>query len=398
MVGLAASLPEADPLRTIGEARPPRRLTTTTGWREVGATAVAAAGAQNVPVEIWLHHTLPPWREATKVHFHLDLGPQARRDAPEEMRRAAAESRLQELPTDAIWIWSDGSADGGVANGGGGALLLPPNEEAREIRVPAGRLCSSTRAELTALHAALEAIPEIPQYEGQTVIICLDSKAALLLLSGGAASQKSPLAARVWTLLLQLEASGCTLHLQWVPSHCGLAENDRADALAKEASALPQMATPVDVRTVTRAVTRQVRKTWQAGWPEGWYRAVMGARVPPPIRVASREEAIDVHQLRAGHWGRSEQYLHRIGRRPTDECQQCNDTDCPAGLCLICREAADTPAHILLHCPSLCGRRLRALGNIFATEQDMTNDDVVATLAAGYTALKSRLATSPPRR
>ena len=59
MVGLAASLPEGDPLRQVGEAAAPRRLKTTTGWREVGAAALTAADAQGVPVEARLHHTLP---------------------------------------------------------------------------------------------------------------------------------------------------------------------------------------------------------------------------------------------------------------------------------------------------------------------------------------------------
>ena len=107
---------------------------------------------------------------------------------------------------------------------------------------------------------------------------------------------------------------------------------------------------------------------------------------------------MDVHQLRAGHWGRPEQYLHRIGRRPTEDCQQCGSIACPAARCLVYRETADTPAHILLECPCLLGPRLRATGNIIATESDLRRHDVVAALAADYTARKSRGAPSPPRR
>ncbi|KAF0313786.1 RNA-directed DNA polymerase from mobile element jockey [Amphibalanus amphitrite] len=111
-----------------------------------------------------------------------------------------------------------------------------------------------------------------------------------------------------------------------------------------------------------------------------------------------REEAVDIHQLRSGHWARSEQYLHRIGRRPTPECAQCDDKECPAGRCLVCSEAADTPAHVLLECPCLYGPRLRALGNIIGAAHDVRRDDVVAALAAGYMAHKSRSATLPLRR
>ncbi|KAF0305651.1 Ribonuclease H [Amphibalanus amphitrite] len=398
MVGLAASLPEGDPLRTVGEAVVPRRLRTTEGWREVGLAALSAAGAKDIPVETRLHHSLPPWTDSTAVQFHLDLGPRASRAISAETRRAAAEERIRELPPEAVWVWSDGSAEGGVENGGGGALLRPPNGDDLEVRVPAGRFCSSTRAELTALLAALEAAAELPGCRGVPVVACLDSKAALLLLAGGAAAQASTLGARLWAQLRRMTADGSTVTLQWVPAHCGLAGNERADALAKEAAALPQQSTPVDVRTLTRAVARHSKRKWQADWPAGWYRTVMGDRAPAPVRTATREEAVDIHQLRSGHWARSEQYLHRIGRRPTPECAQCDDKECPAGRCLVCSEAADTPAHVLLECPCLYGPRLRALGNIIGAAHDVRRDDVVAALAAGYMAHKSRSATLPLRR
>ena len=69
----------------------------------------------------------------------------------------------------------------------------------------------------------------------------------------------------------------------------------------------------------------------------------------------------------------------------------------PCGRCLVCGEAADTPAHVLLRCPCLYGPRLRMLDNIIATEGDLRSDDVVAALAAGYTAYKSALQLLPHR-
>ena len=398
MVSLAASLPGSDPLRAVGEASPTQRLKTASGWRQVGRSALEMVGARDTPVEPRLHHTLPPRADSSAVCFHLDLGPQASRAATDRSRRTTAEARLRELPGEAIWIWSDGSAEAGVSSGGGGALVTTPDGEERQIRVPAGQLCSSTRAELVALLAAVEAVLELPQRGGLPEVACLDSRAALLLLAGGAAAQSTPLGARLWDRLRQLEALAPVVHLQWVPAHCGLPGNERADRLAKEAAELPQHSAEVDARTLTRAVARAARKRWQEGWPRGWYRSIMGDHAPGPVCAATREEAVEVHQLRAGHWGRSEQYLHRIGRRPTNQCQQYSDAGCPAGLCLVCKEATDTPEHVLLHCPCLLGPRLRALGNINATERDMRRDDVVAALAAGYTAHKSRSASSPPRR
>ena len=63
-----------------------------------------------------------------------------------------------------------------------------------------------------------------------------------------------------------------------------------------------------------------------------------------------RDSAVMVHQLRAGHWERSSQYIHRIDRLPSLGCPQCPDMRCPAALCAVCREEADVPEHVLLRC------------------------------------------------
>ena len=90
----------------------------------------------------------------------------------------------------------------------------------------------------------------------------------------------------------------------------------------------------------------------------------------------------------------SAQYLHRIGRRPTAACPGCADTGCPAARCLVCEEEADTPQHVLLRCPCLCGARLLAMGDIYGRPTDLRRDDVVAALAAGFRSFQSRTTTS----
>ena len=76
----------------------------------------------------------------------MDVDADFQRAAHGEVRRAAAERYLATLLAQAIWIWSDGSAEGGVTAGGGGALITLPSGEEREIRTLAGAVCSSTRA------------------------------------------------------------------------------------------------------------------------------------------------------------------------------------------------------------------------------------------------------------
>ena len=104
----------------------------------------------------------------------------------------------------------------------------------------------------------------------------------------------------------------------------------------------PQDSIPIDVGTIRKAVAREATGTWQRGWPDGQFKSVMQDRLSRPAGVKDWAIAVDIHQLRAGHWSGSEQYLHRIGRRPTPDCRQCSDVRCSAALCR-CADGRRTP-------------------------------------------------------
>ena len=120
----------------------------------------------------------------------------------------------------------------------------------------------------------------------------------------------------------------------------------------------------MDVRSLTKAVGRAGSKAWRDSWPVSLFRRIIRDRFPKPVLSSEREDTINVHQLCAGHWGLGRTSLHRIGRHPTRNCQQCGDLRCPAALCEVCRGEADTPTHVLLRCPCLAGTRLRLFGTI----------------------------------
>ncbi|KAF0314338.1 Ribonuclease HI [Amphibalanus amphitrite] len=351
------------------------------------------AGAEGVTVEPRLEVPLLPWTTCRPIAFNLDVGPGGRRASSNETRREAARQHLAALPAQATWIWSDGSADAGVRRGGGGAVIFTASGETLEVEVAAGGLCSSTRAELFALRAALERVRDEPS--PAPLVACSDSRAALSLLSAGAAAQTTTIGAAIWRTLLDI-AERRQVTLQWVPAHCGLAENERADALAKQAATLPQGAVPSDARSLTRAVHRTATRQWRENWPDSFFKTIFGSTLPLPIPGEDREAAISVHQLRAGHWGRSLQYLHRIGRHPSVACLQCPDKRCPAALCAVCREEADVPEHVLLRCPALAGARLRLTGSIYVDPSRLRDADLVAALEAGYLRHREPLGYGPP--
>ena len=208
-----------------------------------------------------------------------------------DKKRKAAEERLAVLPAEATWVWSDGSATGGVMDGGGGAMITFSSGDTREVRMAAGSLCSSSRAELFALRAALEELSSGEDYAAShPIVVCTDSSAALALLQNGPEdAQRTPVAADIfWNLLRPLADRGQPIFMHWVPAHRGLSGNERKDALAREASALPQLETPVDVCTIQRAVARSAASSWQQSWPDGWFRAIWRDRRPAPVEETDR--------------------------------------------------------------------------------------------------------------
>ncbi|KAF0291219.1 RNA-directed DNA polymerase from mobile element jockey [Amphibalanus amphitrite] len=359
----ALALPEDDPLRRVAEADPPTRLRSTTGWRQLGRSALIEAGAEGVTVEPRLEVPLLPWTTCRPIAFNLDVGPGGRRASSNETRREAARQHLAALPAQATWIWSDGSADAGVRRGGGGAVIFTASGETLEVEVAAGGLCSSTRAELFALRAALERVRDEPS--PAPLVACSDSRAALSLLSAGAAAQTTTIGAAIWRTLLDI-AERRQVTLQWVPAHCGLAENERADALAKQAATLPQGAVPSDARSLTRAVHRTATRQWRENWPDSFFKTIFGSTLPLPIPGEDREAAIS-----------------DLG------------APCPAALCAVCREEVDVPEHVLLRCPALAGARLRLTGSIYVDPSRLRDADLVAALEAGYLRHREPLGYGP---
>ena len=82
--------------------------------------------------------------------------------------------------------------------------------------------------------------------------MCTDSQAALITMAGGPRTQTTRRGATVWSLLRSITEAGQRVTLQWVPAHCGIPGNERADDLAREAASLPQKV-PADTRSMTAA-------------------------------------------------------------------------------------------------------------------------------------------------
>eukprot|EP00971_Amphidinium_carterae_P124985 2476005-Amphidinium_carterae.1 len=90
--------------------------------------------------------------------------------------------------------------------------------------------------------------------------ICSDSMAALLLLAS-TEHFVLPVVSAAWQIIGALAPS--VLHLVWVPSHCGLEWNERADALAGSAeSASTQVLDLVSGSALFKTLRAELTRSW----------------------------------------------------------------------------------------------------------------------------------------
>ena len=222
-----------------------------------------------------------------------------------------------------------------------------------QITVAAGRVCSSTRAELAAIHEALAATPMEPP--PKRLLLCCDSQAAIAAIRGADDSQ-STLARGIRDLADRITRSGHQLHFQWVPGHAGLPENEEADRLAAIGCGHPQDRTPVDLPTARAAVARRAREMSEA-------RA--RRRHPHPAPTPGHDElerraAVAVAQLRVGCSLATGDTESRLGLAETDSCVDCGEPD--------------SVRHLLEECPAHQGPRSRRWGPLPTLEEVLSGD------------------------
>ena len=137
------------------------------------------------------------------------------------------------------------------------------------------------------------------------------------------------------------------VRIGWIPGHCHIKGNDRADELAKDATTLPN--NNPDTRTMTNAKRRakaRVQREWVHEWrkkPKTGAYAVAN-RIPPSTRPTEhftelqqkRELYGRLNQCRIGHGYFGEYYKKFV---------HSEDIDCPCG------EHVQTREHILQECP-----------------------------------------------
>jgi ribonuclease HI len=179
------------------------RPTDAKAYRAAAANLVVADGATLLPDD-----TCVPAGEAT------ERGP------------AKTAPKVHPVPAGAWQAFTDGACSGNPGPAGSGVVLVEPGGKLHEGQEYLGEATNNV-AELTAILRALEWIPA----GAGTIVVHTDSKYAIgVLTKGWKAKVNQELIARARRLVQERGAQ-----LRYVPGHEGVALNERADELARDA-------------------------------------------------------------------------------------------------------------------------------------------------------------------
>ena len=199
-------------------------------------------------------------------------------------------------------VYTDSSATNATTNGGTGVYIEYPNGEKQSMAIPTGLHCSNYKAEEEALlHAANYINNNAEAHENIQVVFLTDALSVLQALS----NNKLPQLERTIYSIKSLKTV-----VQWIPSHCGIIGNEKADKLAKEGAKQDQEENAVSF-TEMKTIIKSLHNTPQQ---------------QDSYHQLSRPEQTIIFRLRTGH-NRLNQHLYRVMKVIPSPMCPCGETE-----------------------------------------------------------------------
>lgn len=214
------------------------------GWRH--HTGNAKDTIKFRPINRDIPRTLvPPWNQPNVEITSVKLERKKEQYSKEELK-SRTEEQIDKIKAD-IQIYTDGSTSGKQANGGAGVTVVDDKGNTLyELSKPAGALSSSYDAECVAMLAAIDWIKKYnSEHQTQQIkskVILTDSESLVQAITKNNRKEKHEWMKRIKLELGKLKHQ---VNICWIPSHCGIQGNERADKMAEIGSKMDQKDAPV---------------------------------------------------------------------------------------------------------------------------------------------------------
>lgn len=199
--------------------------------------------------------------------------------------------------------FTDGSKD---ADFTGVGVVMEDKEESYALP----EACSVFSAEAHALMTAATIASE-----HHNTIIFTDSASCLDALQSG--HSKHP-----WIQSIERVSRSRSITFCWIPGHCGIAGNERADSLAKQARSKQKLDIALPAQDLIKNIRRKIWSVWELEWRQSvsQLRQVKCSPIKYPDRKCASEQRT-LTRLRIGHTRLTHSYLFNKSSPPM--CNSC---------------------------------------------------------------------------
>ena len=176
------------------------------------------------------------------------------------------------------------------------------------MAVATGKYCNNYLAEAAALGHAATALRENIADARDKVVIFTDAKSVLTALKSQHSSDLSDLSDQ----LEGLNQSYQKVVIQWVPAHCQIRGNEKADKLAKQGGALQQEDTGSTYEVAKSYIKCHLSSKWEKDHPSH----LKG----DAYHQLPRQAQVTILRLRTGHNRLKHHMFHKFKKGDNDLC------------------------------------------------------------------------------
>ena len=278
---------------------------------------------------------IPPWKlNAPIVYF--DIFKECNVVEDPNHKRNIALDHINIRWNNQLHVYTDGSKDP-ITGRTSASFCIPKLNVNKSKRISPVSVC---RAEQVAILLAISWLEQFPPAE---IMILTDSLSSLWLVSN-TFKIKSNLLLEIQNLCTQLTNRGFRISFAWIPAHCGIQGNEKADALAKKALSCSQIQMKLDLNQKEyRSISKnKLIDLWQFHWSRSLHGRPIHYLQPhvrgiDPIEGLCRREEVIIHRLRFAK-AKLGDYYHFINKRPHNKCLICNNVDSVGHYLLFCKK------------------------------------------------------------
>ena len=284
---------------------------------------------------------VPPWEEITS-NISTELISKVTKSEGEIQVRQAALETIHLKYKNYIPVYTDGSKKERPLSTTAAYCIPSKNIEEKWKLHPN---ISIEGAELSAILKATEWILTLDETI-KNVAIFTDSKVGLFLILNRKPKTYVYSVSKIQNNIRKIKTKGWKIALQWIPSHCGIPGNDKADSLANQAHELIDMIEyPLEIKELEVLIKNAGQRKWQNIWDLEKGNSALGLRKPTLedwvwCRHEDRETDVALTRLRT-EASRLQEYMHEMGLVDDSICPHCT------------LNVEESVPHFLIECPSM---------------------------------------------